>query len=192
MFHKIRQVHLFSAFVLTSFILMYFITGLVMTMEETFKRNETSSTTSVKFLPGIQQADNDELLSLLKTSLDVHGQYGFQNPSPNQKIITFRHPGTETIVVIENGSDSVHTTIRKKDFVTVMHQFHRLHGYRGGFQYYLWAFMFDIASLSMIAFAFTGVYLWYKVEKRKLPGWVLLTVFTAFTGFTIFYLMHLT
>ncbi|MEO5602794.1 MAG: PepSY-associated TM helix domain-containing protein [Cyclobacteriaceae bacterium] len=192
MFHKIRQLHLFSAFVLASFILMYFITGLVMTLEETFKRNETSSTTFVKFIPGIQQAGNDELLTLLKTSLDVHGQYGIQNPSPNQTVITFRHPGTETIVVIENGSDSVQTTVRKKDFVTVMHQFHRLHGYRGGFQYHLWAFMFDIASLSMIAFAFTGVYLWYKVEKRKMAGWVVLTVFTAFTGFTIFYLMHLT
>ncbi len=192
MFHKIRQVHLFSAFVLTSFILMYFITGLVMTLEETFKRNETSSTTSVMFIPDIHQADNDEMLSLLKMSLDVHGQYGIQNQTPNQTEITFRHPGTETIVVVEKGSDSVHTTVRKKNLVTVMHQFHRLHGYRGGFQYHLWAFMFDIASLSMIAFALTGVYLWYKVEKRKLAGWVVLTVFTAFTGFTIFYLMHLT
>jgi hypothetical protein len=72
-----------------------------------------------------------------------------------------------------------------------MHQFHRLHGYQGDPAYVLWAFIYDLSSLSMIIFALSGVYLWYKVERRRLAGWLILTGSTLLTAATIIYLMFI-
>lgn len=191
MFDRIRQIHLFAAFILTTFILMYFITGFVMIFEETFQRKEVSVKKYAKEIPGISSTQNDTLISLLKKHFDLHGQYEIQRNKSNQILVNFRHPGTETKILIPEGSDSITLTISKKNFTTVMHHFHRLHGYKGGVNYLIWAVFYDLSAFSMFVFALTGIYLWYKVERKKLPGWIVIITFTAFVGFTLFYLMHL-
>ena len=37
--------------------------------------------------------------------------------------------------------------------------FHRLHGYGDGKVYDVWVFRYDLAGISLILFAFTGIYL---------------------------------
>lgn len=191
MFQRIRQIHLFAAFVLTAFILMYFVSGLVMIFGETFKRTDTSVDSIVKVVPGIHTFSNDHLLSALRENFDLGGQYTIQR-RPAKISVSFRHPGTEANAVIATGTDSVSVTIKKKNFVAVLHQFHRQHGYSGGLNYMLWAFFYDLSACSMIVFAITGVYLWYKNEREKWPGLLILFTFTLFTAFTIYYLNNLT
>jgi len=60
--------------------------------------------------------------------------------------------------------------------------FHRLHGYGGGWLYDGWAVLYDLASLSMIVFAITGVWLWYKLIPNRRLGWVLLALGFSFTS----------
>lgn len=191
MYNRIRQIHLFSAFLLTVFVLMYFVTGFVMVLEKTFERTDNSVKTEYVHIPGVRSLAGAGLISALKSHANVDGQYQIrQNEDRTQ--VTFRHPGTESQVLITPDSDQVKVTIRRKNFVATLHQFHRLHGYHGGRNYTLWAIVYDLSSISMILFALTGFYLWYKTERVRWPGWIIFTAFTAFTGFTIVYLsfMH--
>lgn len=190
MYDRIRQIHLFTAFILTVFVLMYFITGLVMIFENTFQRKDNSVTTIVKEIPGIRESSGDNLIAELRRNFQVSGQYQMQKTGA-RTVVDFRHPGTEANVVLTDRSDSVKVTMKRKNFVAVMHQFHRLHGYHGGWNYRLWAFLYDLSALSMIVFAITGVYLWYKTERNRLPGWLILIGFTLFTGYTLIYLGYL-
>jgi hypothetical protein len=191
MFNRIRQLHLYAAFVLTTFVVMYFVSGFVMIFEDNFKREKISQEEVVREIPGIHTSDADSLIARLKNSFQVHGQYTIHKDKGGQTMVNFRRPGTETDLVISAKTDSVSVTIKKQNFITVLHALHRLRGYNGGWNYYAWAFMFDLSALSMIVFALSGVYLWYKNERNRNPGWIVIASFTLFTGFTICYLLYL-
>ena len=187
MFNRIRQIHLFAAFVLTAFVLMYFISGFVMIFEDTFQRKDNSVDKVLTKVPGIHTLDDDSLLDELRRNFDVSGQYEVRR-NETQTRVNFRHPGKEINAVIYHNNDSVIITTRAKNYVAVLHQFHRLHGYRGGWNYVLWAFFYDLSAIAMILFAVTGVYLWYKTERNRWPGYFILGAFTLFTAFTFYYL----
>lgn len=190
MYNRIRQIHLFAAFILTVFVLMYFVTGLVMIFEEHFHRKDNSVTTVTREVPGIRLASGDKLVTTVREHFEVSGQYQVRQGKA-RTVITFRHPGMEATVVVPNHSDSVTVTTKEKNFISALHQFHRLHGYHGGWNYRVWAFVYDLSALSMIVFAITGVYLWYKTERVRWPGWLILAGFTLFIAFTIYYLRYL-
>lgn len=190
MYNRIRQVHLFAAFILTVFVLMYFVTGCVMIFEQTFERKDNAVVTVVKHIPGIRRQSGDGLISELRKNFVLGGQYQMRK-NGERTLVDFRHPGTEVNVVFPAHSDSVTVTTKKKNIVGIMHQFHRLHGYHGGGIYKAWALAYDLSAFSMILFAFTGVYLWYKTERNKWPGWLILSGFTLFTTFTLIYLNYL-
>lgn len=131
MFKRIRQIHLFAAFVLTAFILMYFVTGLVMIFENTFSRTDLSTTTSVIVIPGVHSLEDDHLVGVVRSHTSAHGQFVVRR-NGEQTQIHFRHPGTETTALVQAHSDSLKLTTKKKNLVAAFHQFHRLHGYHGG------------------------------------------------------------
>lgn len=191
MYNRIRQIHLFAAFILTAFVLMYFITGFVMIFEDTFQRKDNAVSRTIKEIPGIHTQSDDALLSSLRRNFPVSGQYEIRR-NESRIVVNFRHPGTEISAVVLRKSDTVTVTAKNKNLTGVLHQFHRQHGYRGGWNYDLWAFFYDLSALSMIVFAITGVYLWYKTERSKWPGMLILLAFTFFTAFTFCYLNYLT
>ena len=45
--------------------------------------------------------------------------------------------------------------------------FHRMHGYGGGWLYNIWLVFYDLASLSLILFAVSGTYLWWRLARRR-------------------------
>jgi hypothetical protein len=94
----------------------------------------------------------------------------------------------EAVVPAAGGTVRI-TTSQFSTRQTLVH-FHRLHGYGGGWVYDLWMIMYDLASAAMILFAASGIYLWYKLTKRRLLGWVLLAVSFSFAIGTMLYLVH--
>ena len=175
---------------LTAFVLMYFITGLVMISEETFQRKDDAVVAKAKLIPGVRRLSGDNLLSVLRENFELSGQYQVRKNAKGT-VLDFRHPGAEITVLVSNNSDSVKFTGREKNLVSVMHQFHRLHGYHGGWNYQLWAFVYDLSALSMIVFAVSGFYLWYKTERKRRIGWIIFICFTLFTAFTLIYFTYL-
>jgi hypothetical protein len=84
----------------------------------------------------------------------------------------------------------VRITTQNENAIETMVGFHRLHGYGGGNVYNVWAFFYDLASLSLILFAFTGIYLCYTLTKRQLLGWNFLGFSYGYAAITILYLMY--
>ncbi|MDX2153117.1 MAG: hypothetical protein SFV54_20400 [Bryobacteraceae bacterium] len=52
------------------------------------------------------------------------------------------------------------------------------------------AFLMDLTSASMIVFAITGVYLWFQLEKRRLPGALILAAGFVYTASMVIYLLQ--
>ena len=67
---------------------------------------------------------------------------------------------------------------------------HRLHGYGVGGLYDLWAFVYDLASASMIVFSLSGIFLWHQTTKKRMAGWICLGASFAFAALMILYFMH--
>ena len=122
MFNRIRQIHLFAAFILTVFVLMYFVTGLVMIFEEYFPRKDNAVTTVTKEIPGIRVASGDNLVTTVREHFEARGQYQVRQEKA-RTVISFRHPGTEATVVVRNHSDSVTMTTKKRNFVAALHHY---------------------------------------------------------------------
>lgn len=189
MYSIIRKLHLYSSFFLAAFILMYFVTGFIMIFEPDFKRGNIQEVRISEAISGVQMHP-DSLIHWLRKEYDIHGQYAVRMEA-QQAVVNFWHPGTVTEVKIPYPVDSVFITTKKGNIYTTLHQFHRLHGYQGGLNYYVWAFVYDLSASSMIVFALSGLYLWYKTERNRIAGWIVLSASTLLTAMTIIYLMFL-
>jgi hypothetical protein len=167
---------------------MYFATGLMMIFEEIFPRDNVKVNRIKDRVDGIRSIDADSLVKWSMAKYDLTGR-SIIDENEERIELNFSRPGTVASVRVSRANDSVYLEVKKGNFNMVMNQFHRLHGYAGGWNYYLWAFVYDLSSISMIVFSITGLYLWYKIERRRLVGWLVLLTSTILTFSTIFYLM---
>ncbi|MBA4057589.1 MAG: hypothetical protein C0490_22940, partial [Marivirga sp.] len=146
-YHIIRRLHLYATFILSAFILMYFISGFVMIFEDDFKRQEIELEQIKKPIsPGIITSEHS-LVQWLNQELEIRGQYRIEE-NVNSITVHFSHPGTLTSVKVLNGVDTAFITIKKGNVYAAMHNFHRLHGYHGGVNYYVWAVFYDLSAIS--------------------------------------------
>jgi hypothetical protein len=105
-------------------------------------------------------------------------------------VFRYSRPGTFHEAVLAPAGDSVRITTRNENAIGTMVDFHRLHGYGSGKLYSVWALLHDLASFSLIVFAFTGIYLWYRLTKKKLLGWILLGISYGYAAATVLYLIY--
>ena len=172
---------------------MYFVSGYIMVHESWFGReNEAISPRSVSLEPSdISAAPDSETFALwLQARVGLRGQPSLgQRQGNGEWVFYVERPGMNYKVLLSRDLTSANITGNKTNWTAAMHGFHRLHGYRGGLLYLAWAFVYDLASLAMILFGITGVYMWYVRTKRRTLGWVLLAAGFAYTTGTIIYLM---
>lgn len=185
----IRKIHLFATLLLATFVFMYLATGLIMIFEETFQRKNLSVEKVKEKIEGIRSLDQDSLVRWARKKYHLTGR-SFIDENKENVIVDFSHPGTIASVKVLRSNDSVYVEVKKGNVNTVMHQYHRLHGYEGGWNYFAWAFMYDLSAIAMIVFSITGLYLWFKTERRRLAGWLVFLGSTILTFSTIYYLMY--
>ena len=191
MYDLIRKIHLYTAFVLLAFVLMYFVTGYVLIHNQWFPRPEPGVATREEALEPAPGASPEAMSAALQRRFDLPGMRS--EPKRNRDgswKFQYLRPGTTCEAVVAPAGDRV--TIKRTDFgvAQTLIGFHRLHGYGGGWAYDLWMVLFDLASFSMILFAASGVYLWYKLTRRRMLGWVMLGAGLGFTIGTMIYLVH--
>ena len=174
----LRRLHLACAFVLLAFVVMYFVTGYVLTHGGWFgeakveKRERT-----VTLDPGRLGAQPDEagFAVALQEQTGIRGQRspGRREGNGGWRFQYFR-PGHLATVVVAPDLQSAQVSEQQLGWQRILVGFHRLHGYGGGWLYDIWAVLYDLASLSMIVFAVTGVWLWARLAPRHWPGLVIL------------------
>ena len=191
MYDTVRKVHLYAGMALVAFVVMYFVTGYVLIHHEWFPRGEPNVTTWEESLTPAPGATPEEFSALLQKQFDLSGK---RQPPQRKKDgsweFEYFRPGVLHEATVNPAGDRV--TIKRSDFgaAQTLVGFHRLHGYGGGWLYDVWMVVFDLASFSMILFAVTGIYLWYKLTKRRALGWAVLATGFAFAAGTVIYLVH--
>ena len=190
MYHFNRRIHLAASLGLLFFVLMYFTTGFVMIHGQSFKRSAPSTTTHTEPLQYSGDGSDDGMSQYLQDTFQLRGKrQPAKTRSDGSRQFLFTRPGTTFEAVV--APDGKQATIVEKKFglVDMVHGMHRLHGYGGGWFYCLWAFVCDLASVAVIVFALTGIYLWYRFCSKRLPGLICLGLSFGFSAAMILYLM---
>ena len=173
-----------------AFVLMYFVTGFIMTHYNWFSENKPEPLTET------HQFSHDPAMELTEISILIQKEYqlrGYREKPWVQKdssiAFEYYHPGYSYEAVLSPNNE---LTIKKQEenFHTTMTVLHRIHGYGGGWIYSIYVFMMDLASLSMIIFAVTGIYLWLQMLKYRWLGWVVLILSSAYVFGVVFMLMR--
>jgi hypothetical protein len=191
MYETIRRIHLYTGVGLLAFVVMYFFTGYVLIHGEWFANESPVKSTREEPLASAVGASPEEYSAILQRQLGLAGK---RQPPVRTKDggwkFTYARPGVSHEAVVPPAGGTVRVTTTQFSGRQTLVQFHRLHRYGGGWVYDLWMVMYDLASAAMIVFSLTGIYLWYKLTKRRLLGWALLAVSFSFTAGTLLYLVH--
>lgn len=191
MYAIIRKIHLYSCLIIGVFLLMYFVTGYPLIHHGLLPEGETRTVTHVYALPQAGQMDAADYSEFLRQTYHLSGQR--QKPrrlEDGSWRFRYSRPGMNYEALVSAEGDSVKITESSGSLSLTLGGFHRLHGYGGGWLYDLWSLFYDLASLSLIIFAVTGVYMWYKLMPKKRLGWLLLGGSFVYTLATFLYLIY--
>ena len=186
-FKVIQKIHLYASFVIASFLLMYFLTGAVMIMGKIFPRKNVKSI-SEKVVWKNNMAE-DEAINNISTQYCIHGVKNKIIKANGGRNYIFTRPGYRAEIIFTEGQDSIQVKINKGTFWSAMNDFHRLRGFTGSWTHKVWAVLYDLSCIALLVFAFTGVYLWWKLERNKRIGTIFIFLSTGLSVFTIWYLM---
>jgi hypothetical protein len=195
----IRRVHLYSALVLGAFLLLYAGTAFFIFTSDWYPDNEAVTVVQGvgAFTPptGSEWATNREAARAVeeqyRVQYGIHGRFQtFARHNDGRFDVVYRRPGAETRVRFFAGSDSLNVITKKYGFNRLMNRVHNFRWYEGGPAYQIWALFMDLASLAMILYAVSGIWLWYtlKVHNRSL-GWIVLGSGALYTMGSIVHLM---
>jgi hypothetical protein len=191
MYDVIRKVHVYTAMVLLTFVLVYFISGYVLIHRDLMPAGEEEKETFRLPLTTPHASSQDNLSGFLQKKLEIRGK-----PVPPRQLkdgrVRFEYfrPGDYSRVTVSAIGDSLvheHTIHGARQTLIGMH---RMHNYGGSILYQLWVLLYDLASLYLILFSLTGIYMWYKTTRKRLLGWIVLSVGYGYTTATILFLIH--
>jgi len=179
----LREIHLYSAFITLVFLLMYFITGFLMSRRDWFDREQevTKNTVEVTIPAGM---DQNAISEYLRESLNIKGRSQNWKNSDGVEFFEYNTLSRRTQVSIKQGEE-ITLEIKVLNPHQTLIAFHRLHNYGGGILYNMYIVMMDLTSLSLIVFALTGVYLWFKVLPSWKWGLVMLSLGMGYTLWVI-------
>lgn len=189
-----RKIHLYASLIIAAFLLMYFVTGYVMIHTGWFPHRESgpavvTSTHPVTSAGNAASPGSEAFAAYLQDALGFGGKFTGQEKTSDGWKFTWFRPGVNIEAVVSEAGDAVTLTETHQDFRGLVNGYHRMHQYDGPLLYDLWTLLYDVASLSLIVFAITGVYLWWKFSKRKIWGVLCLIASWGFAAATIAYIM---
>ena len=189
-YNRVRKIHLYTAFILLLFVLMYFVTGFIMSHQHWFEPKEPIVETQTYPMQIGSDLSIDELSVYLQKQFNIHAK----KEEPKQKEdgrVTFRYfkPGQTYAAEVNADRTTVTVKTTRLPAYKTMIGFHRLHGYGGGWLYNIYIFMMDLASIATILFSLTGIYLWYKLIKKKTWGVIILSACMGYTAIVIYLFM---
>lgn len=186
-FLVIRKLHLYASFVIASFLLMYFLSGAVMIMGNIFPRKNVKTLFEKVALKN-NQVEAEAIKEIFR-QYDIHGVESKITNANGGRNYNFIRPGYRAEIIFVEGKDSIKVNIKEGTFWSAMNDFHRLRGYTGSWTHKVWAVLYDLSCIALLVFAFTGVYFWWKLERKKLLGTIFIFASTGITVFTIWYLV---
>ena len=186
-FNTIRKIHLYAAFITSAFLLMFFLSGAVMILGKIFPR-PMKETANLQVALQENKSETDNILEICKR-FNIRGEETIKTLPGDKKSYSFYRAAYRAEIIVNNGGRNAMVKIREGNFWAAMNDFHRLLGFNGNWAHKLWYISYDLSCIALIVMALTGVYLWWKLEKKKKVGIVFLFLSTGLTLFTIMYIL---
>lgn len=175
----LRSVHFFASLLIFAFALLYIVTGFILSKHEWFPHGVESKTTEVKalnYVPDTVRLEN--FGNEIKEQFNISGRMDYRRNSKNEILFSFYRPGENHFVTIHSELDSLAIQrVEMKSVHEVSKRMHRMHGFKGGAIYVIWAILLDLAALSMIIFSITGILIWYRSRQAYKYGWFFIVPF---------------
>ncbi len=171
-----RKIHLFSSMMILVFTAFFMLSGLMMIRHDLFP--EGKPVIHVNRLPlSVPFRGKPEVFGKeLRRVYDLHGR--MDKPSrirDGRWRFFFARPGITQEVLVSTNLDSVQIRqTEQQTAVRVINRIHHLRGYKGGWKYAIWGVLYDLSALSLIVFALTGVFMWFRMRKNYRAGWFFL------------------
>jgi len=183
-FPLVRKLHLYAAFAIAAFLLMYFVTGTIIIMGETFSRKSIPKISEKHF---ISIESEFVIVARLRRQFQIQGEER-KKIEEKQTVYSYSRPGYKADIIFPVNEDSVSINLSEGSFGKVMNDFHRLRGFNS-VAHIIWGVLYDLSCIALFLFALSGLYLWWKIERNKLVGGFFFLTSTAITVFTIWYLI---
>ncbi len=172
---------MYSAFITMTFLVMYFITGYLMSKSEWFDHENPAPDVQTVLMAKPLLADDEALYGFLKDTLDIAGR--FNNSWTNQGTTYYEYLSVkkQTVVSLDSSNTLVKIKIAEKNKIGNITAYHRMHKYGGPLAYNLYILLMDLASLALLLFVITGVYMWLNLAKYRWLGLSFLSAGFAYT-----------
>jgi hypothetical protein len=171
-----RRVHLYGALVLLPWFLMYGVSSIPFSHPSPGRPEWSLRVDKEYSLPPIKPGDDlDAIGAALMREAGMTGRYGAHlNPAGNLEVYRPRFLGPSRITYYPEKQRLVaeDQKFRLNNFLTGMHA-------RGGFEKagfldVTWAVLVDIASLAIIVWIASGLYMWWNLRQLRFWGWLAL------------------
>jgi len=188
----IRKIHLYIAFSILGFVFMYFVTGFILTHENWFSNADPKVLSKQYSLNLPETISAEEMSVYLQDKLNIHAKREGQGKNKDGSMhFEYLKPGTTYNVTVSPDKSQADLQIKQFSTYVTMVGFHRMHEYSGGWLYNVYVLMMDLASIATILFGLTGLYLWYKLmKKKKMWGIILLSLSIGYTITIIAFFMN--
>jgi len=187
----IRKIHLYSSFTVLAFLLMYFATGFILTHADWFSHSKPKVETVEHPLQLPTDIDLSKLSAYIQKEFNIRAQRKNSEVNDQGEIsIDYIRPGYHYKAIIPPDKGKVTLIIQKEDLYDTFVVFHRLHGFGGGGVYELYILMMDIASIALILFSLSGLFMWFQLSKNKFFGLLLLALGIGYTLFVLWSFMR--
>jgi hypothetical protein len=191
MYHLIRRIHLYSSLVIIVFLMMYFVSGYMMTHVSWFPSSNHPEPVQTANLESSPDRPAEQVAADVKNQLHLPGRIQFPVTQPaGMTRFWINHPGTMTRVDVSTADGVIRVFPVHAGLIGALVMLHKVAGYDNQPAYNLCALFCDLCGVSMILFALTGVYLWWMRTKNHLWGILCLIASCAYAAGILLYLAY--
>ncbi|MDX2245625.1 MAG: PepSY-associated TM helix domain-containing protein [Bacteroidia bacterium] len=170
-----RQIHFYSGAFLLVFLLLFFVTGYLLTQHDWFDHPEPVQEITSHSLPVPGFEEESEKIDWLRSQYSIVGKSNPVRQSEDGSWhVDFISPRHTIKVHVFPLSDSLSIEKTQHPPYRTLVVLHRMHNYGGGWFYNIYLFFMDMVSISLLIFSATGIYLWWKLIPSKWLGAALL------------------
>lgn len=163
----IRKIHFYSALLITGTLLMYIVTGFMMTRHNLWHPEKEESITNEYDLSMPSGMKAEDLPSYIREKYNIKGRSGKPSTDKNGvTTITYLKPGLRQQVIIAPEANKLKIIRTETNTRAIITAFHRVKGYGAGYVYNIYVLMTDLTGAGIILFSVTGIIIAFSNRRN--------------------------
>ena len=191
MYNITRKIHLYCGMIILIFLMMYFVSGYIMAHRPWFVTASPAPEARTADFQSTDSATPEAIAMQVQKQIGLAGRIQFpQTQPPGMTRFWVNRPGAMVRVDVPAHERQIRISTQRVGLVGTLIMLHKVSGYDSQPLFDVYAFFCDLAGLSMILFAISGVSLWWRSVKNHILGIICLTASCAYAVGMMLYLAY--